>query len=747
VVQRAASAASHLQGPALITTQLDHLLSLVRPWYRARTAGRAASGGVHGFFTQCSDGPGDGILGRGAGARPLPSVPVPDPLDVAGALAAVTAALPGGGEDRPGQRTMALAVERAVVERRHLVAGAGTGTGKSFAYLVPAALSGKRVVVATATRALQDQLAGKDLPLVAAGVAGRLALRWAVVKGRANYLCRQRALEVGAAAEEPALAAVALFDDVDGAPAPGAARTVDLGRLGGQIRRLLAWAERTPTGDRAELDFEPHPRAWAAVSVSARECPGAFRCPSGSVCFAEQARERAAEAHVVVVNTHLYATHVASDGAVLPEHDVVVLDEAHAVEDVMTAALGVELTAGRLRALAQAARGLVAETEAGVADAVADAAERLESALSPLVGRRVLRHRGGGGGDEAELAAVVALAAGRLEALGAGLRRSGEDGAGGDGSADAGARRARAQVVVGHLLEELGVLGTLDDDHVAWVESQGPGGRTPVLRAAPVEVGPLLARRLWPGVTAVLTSATVPPGLAERLGLPPAATDELDVGSPFPYRQCSLLYCATHLPDPRREGAAEALHEELGTLITAAGGRTLALFTSWRAMHGAAEALRAVLRFPILAQGDLPKPALLERFTAEPAACLFATMSFWQGVDVPGPTLSLVTVDRLPFPRPDDPLLQARRERAAEAAFRLVDLPRAATLLAQGAGRLIRSATDTGVVAVLDPRLARAGYRRVLLEAMPPMRRTVDRAEVCAFLERAAAAHARSGAQ
>ena len=211
----------------MITTQLDHLLSLVRPWYRARTAGRAASGGVHGFFTQCSDGPGDGILGRGAGARPLPSVPVPDPLDVAGALAAVTAALPGGGEDRPGQRTMALAVERAVVERRHLVAGAGTGTGKSFAYLVPAALSGKRVVVATATRALQDQLAGKDLPLVAAGVAGRLALRWAVVKGRANSLCRQRALEVGAAAEEPALAAVALFDDVDGAPAPGAARTVD----------------------------------------------------------------------------------------------------------------------------------------------------------------------------------------------------------------------------------------------------------------------------------------------------------------------------------------------------------------------------------------------------------------------------------------------------------------------------------------------------------------------------------------
>ncbi|HTZ08748.1 MAG TPA: ATP-dependent DNA helicase, partial [Acidimicrobiales bacterium] len=661
----------------------------------------------------------------------------------------VTAALPGGGEDRPGQVAMAEAVARAVEERRHLVVGAGTGTGKSFAYLVPAALSGRRVVVATATRALQDQLAGKDLPLVAAGVADTVALRWAVVKGRANYLCRQRALEVGGAVEEPSLSALALFEDPGGGDGPGAGgdrgRPVDLGRLGGQIRRLLAWAEDTPTGDRAELDFEPHPRAWAALSVSARECPGAFRCPSGTVCFAERARERAAEAHVVVVNTHLYATHVASDGAVLPEHDVVVLDEAHAVEDVMTAALGVELTAGRLHALAQAARGLVGEAETPLADAVDDAAERLEGALVPLVGRRVLGDPTG----EAELAAVLALAAGRLEALGGALRRGGEDGAGDPGArgggaeeGDTGARRARAQVVVGHLLEELGTVAALDEDHVAWVESQGPGGRTAVLRAAPVEVGPVLAARLWPRVTAVLTSATLPPGIGGRLGLPPAATDELDVGSPFPYRRCALLYCATHLPDPRRPGAAEALHEELAALITAAGGRTLALFTSWRAMQGAAADLRHRVAFPILAQGDLPKVTLLERFSAEPAACLFATMSFWQGVDVPGPTLSLVTLDRLPFPRPDDPLLQARRERAGEGAFRLVDLPRAATLLAQGAGRLIRSATDTGVVAVLDPRLARAGYRRVLLDTMPPMRRTVDRAEVCAFLQAAAAAHA-----
>ena len=233
----------------------------------------------------------------------------------------------------------------------------------------------------------------------------------------------------------------------------------------------------------------------------------------------------------------------------------------------------------------------------------------------------------------------------------------------------------------------------------------------------------------------MLTSATVPPQLEARLGLPPRGTDHLEVGSPFPFDTCALLYCAKHLPDPRRPGARQALHDELASLITAAGGRTLALFTSWRAMHEAADALRPRLPFEVLAQGDKPKARLLEAFSTDHAACLFATMSFWQGVDVPGPTLSLVALDRLPFSRPDDPLLQARRDRAGAAAFRTVDLPRAATLLAQGAGRLIRSSTDSGVVAVLDSRLATAGYRHVLTGALPPMRRTVDHDEVVAFLE------------
>ena len=692
-------------------------------------------------------------------------------VEVAEALDAVTAGLQDA-EDRPGQRAMAGAVAHAIATRRHLVAAAGTGTGKSLAYLVPAMLSGRRVVVATATKALQDQLAMKDAPLVAAGLSDRGPLTVAVLKGRANYLCRQRAREVGGAAAEPTLTSVAL-----GAPSGGASDgasvldepggeldTFELGRFGAQVRRLIEWGEHSDTGDRAELTFEPHPRAWAAVSVTSRECPGAFRCPSGTVCFAERARERAEAADVVVVNTHLYAAHVASDGGVLPDHGVVVLDEAHAVEDVMTAALGVDITAGRLRAAAQSARGLLHKDDGAVADAVLDAADRIERALAPLAGRRVLSatrgrddHDAEGrrpGPDqvpaqEAELGAVLDLARGRLDAMTGALRRA--EGAGvehrGQGpgedatEGDTAARRGRALLAVGHLVDDLTRVATLDDDHVAWVESGGPATRALTLRAAPVEVGPLLAQRLWPDVTAVLTSATVPPDIEARLGLPTADTDRVEVESPFPFDTCALLYCAAHLPDPRRAGAAEALHDELSTLITAAGGRTLALFTSWRAMHAATDALRTRLPFPILAQGDMPKARLLEAFSAQHAACLFATMSFWQGVDVPGPTLSLVSLDRLPFPRPDDPLLSARRDRAGSAAFRVVDLPRAATLLAQGAGRLIRSAQDRGVVAVLDSRLATAGYRSALLACLPPMRRTIDHDEVVEFLEAEATRH------
>ena len=272
----------------------------------------------------------------------------------------------------------------------------------------------------------------------------------------------------------------------------------------------------------------------------------------------------------------------------------------------------------------------------------------------------------------------------------------------------------------------------LTPDVVAWVEQPG---REPKLCVAPLDVAPVLTEFVWEHRTAVLTSATIPPRLADIVGLDPEQVDEMDAGSPFDFAADALLYCAAHMPDPRKPGYEEALHEELQALITAAGGRTLALFTSYRAMQAAADALRKTLDTPVLVQGDLPKPALTQAFADDEATSLFATLSFWQGVDVPGRSLSLVTVDKLPFPRPDEPLLQARREQARAEAFATVDLPRAATLLAQGVGRLIRTSTDRGVVAVLDSRLANATYRWTIVNALPPMKRTRHRAEAEAFLQ------------
>ncbi len=617
---------------------------------------------------------------------------------------------------------MANAVAHAIAERRHLVVEAGTGTGKSLAYLVPAILSGAKTVVATATKALQDQLARKDLPFLAPLLAADLGrpLSYVVLKGRSNYLCRQRAAEVVGGGDQ------LLLDDEPGFDAAGAA----LGPLGREIRRLVEWADTASTGDRAELPTEPSARAWSTLSVSAMECPGAANCPSGDTCFAERARRQALDADLVVVNTHLYGTHLANGGHSLPPHDVVIFDEAHQLEDVASASLGLELGAGRFRALARNGRPVAKDP--AVVESLADTGDRFERAIGPWRGQRLPAGLG------ADLAAAVALAATRVNAAASGLR-AGPDGGLAD---DLTGRRSRAIQAAGHLAGDLALIADLPDSHVAWVE--GPEHQ-PVLRVAPIDLREALTDALWREeaerpATAVLTSATIPLRLSERLGMPAAKVDELDAGSPFNYAEQALLYCAAHLPDPRQPGFADAAHDELEALIRAAGGRTLALFTSWRAMEAAAEALRPRLPYRILAQSELPKPALVSAFAGEETSCLFATMGFWQGLDVPGPALSLVTIDRVPFPRPDNPLLQARRDRLGQEAFRLVDLPRAATLLAQGVGRLIRSASDRGVVAVLDPRLAKAGYRWDLVRALPPMRRTRHRSEVEDFLRSLAAA-------
>ncbi len=623
----------------------------------------------------------------------------------------------GGGEERPGQEEMAARVARAIRTGTHLVVQAGTGTGKSLAYLAPAVGSGRRVVVATATKALQDQLATKDLPLVEQAVEGPFA--WAVLKGRSNYLCRQRLSELEDGREQQHFAELA---EVEGE----AALEVDSGRLGDQLRRILRWSATTASGDRADLPFEPSPRAWSSVSVGPRECPGAFRCPSGNRCFAEAARDAAEAADVVVVNTHLYGSHLAAGGNLLPPHDVVVFDEAHELEEIMTASLGVELTPGRFRALGAASRALLQASEAPVADAVAEMADRMHSVLAVhastrlSLGARAVR-------PDRDVAELLVMGRARVDELTARLRAA-------EGAHDNDGAVPRALSAAGHVASDLARLMEPAEGEVAWVDGDR---RSLVLRLSPVDVAPELSGSLWGDVTAVLTSATVPPGIEQRLGLDGHGAQRIDVGSPFDFRTHALLYVARHLPDRRRPESEAALLRELEVLIRAAGGRTLALFTSRRATEAAATALSGVLPYRVLVQGELPKPRLVERFTAEESSCLFATLGFWQGIDVPGRSLSLVTVDRLPFPRPGDPLFDARRERAGDAAFAEVDVARAATLLAQGAGRLIRSAEDRGVVAVLDSRLATARYRSALLAALPPMRRTTDRAEVERFLSAA----------
>jgi ATP-dependent DNA helicase DinG len=639
------------------------------------------------------------------------------------ALARVVAELPGGGEARSGQEAMARAVAEAVDAGRHLVVRAGTGTGKTLGYLVPAILSGRRTVVATATRALQDQLAAKDLPFLDATLGTPFS--WAVLKGRSNYVCVQRLAEVAPAAA-PVDAGEGSAAAPAGASAPSGAPAAQLA-LDGLVERadadelatIVAWAARTATGDRAELDAEPGEATWSAVSTTSRDCPGAARCPRGDRCFAEAARSRAAEADVVVVNLHLYGLDLASDGAILPEHDLTVIDEAHVIDDILSATTGVEIGAGRFAHLARLLRGILAEAGDTITG-VADSGGVLASALLPHRDRRITSPL------PDALAGALAAIRRRVEAAQTALR-----GIPDTATDDVQARAVRARQAATTLLDELDTVSAPTDAHVLFVT--GPE-HAPALRLAPLDVAGLLRERLWSQRPAVLTSATLAPGFGPHLGLPQRADELLDVGSPFDYPTNGLIYCASRLPRPTDPRWADQVVDELAALIDAAGGRTLALFTSYKAMDRAVDALRDRLGVPVVAQGEAPKRALVERFAADPATCLFATMSFWQGIDVPGPSLSLVTIDRLPFPRPDDPLLQARREHVGDGAFLAIDVPRAATLLAQGVGRLIRTTTDRGAVAVLDPRLATARYGPKIVATLPRMRRTRDRAEIEAFL-------------
>ena len=429
------------------------------------------------------------------------------------ALASVTGALPAA-EDRPGQQQMAQAVAAAIGSGRHLVVQAGTGTGKTLGYLVPAIVAGKRVVVATATKALQDQLAAKDLPFLEAHLG--MPFDWAVLKGRSNYVCMQRVRELQAAATGQ----LELEDF---------AATIRV-----EINKLVEWSGSTDTGDQASLTWAPSDKAWQAVSVGSDECPGASKCPMGSVCFAEAARTRASVADVVVVNMHLYGLHVGSGGMLLPEHDVVVMDEAHQLEDIMSDTVGVQVAGGRFTTLTAALKRIIDDPQ--LIGSVAESSLVVRDALAPFLGQRLSRPF-----PEAIQSMLVDVR-GRIERAQTALRAIKTD------VDDAKARVQRGQQLATRLQDSIDLALDNREGFVAFV-SGGPD--YPRLEIAPLEVGNVLNNGIWSQRTAILASATIPASLGARVGLPPSGFDEIDVGSPFDYEHHSLLYCALHMPDPR----------------------------------------------------------------------------------------------------------------------------------------------------------------------------------------------------
>ncbi|MBB2991983.1 ATP-dependent DNA helicase DinG [Mycolicibacterium iranicum] len=663
-------------------------------------------------------------------------------MEVTELLATAVAAL--GGAERTGQIEMAQAVARAFTTGEHLAVQAGTGTGKSLAYLVPAiahSLNDNRpVVVSTATIALQRQLVDRDLPRLADSLTGALPRRpvFALLKGRSNYLCLNK-IHNGAAGGEP--------DDV---PQEELFSPVAASALGRDVKRLTEWSDTTATGDRDELKPGVADRSWSQVSVSARECIGVSRCPFGTDCFSERARERAGQADVVVTNHALLAIDAIGDANILPEHELLVVDEAHELVDRVTSVATAELSATSLGvAQRRAARVVTPEL-----------AQRLEAAAATLTSAIFDAPAGRIDVLDDELASYLTVVRDAAHAARTAVDTARTDPKTTSARAEAATALVDVADTASRILDSF-VPAIPDRTDVVWLEhiEDTRSGRRTLLRVAPLSVAGLLRCRLFGQSTAVLTSATLTIGgsfdsMASAWGLSGKARQDgtgddgarepgwrgLDVGSPFDHGTSGILYVAAHLPAPGRDGTGSAEQlAEIASLIEAAGGRTLGLFSSMRAAKATAEVMRGRLDTPVLCQGEDNTTALVQRFAEDEATSLFGTLSLWQGVDVPGPSLSLVLIDRIPFPRPDDPLLTARQRAVAARGgngFMAVAASHAALLLAQGAGRLLRRVDDRGVVAVLDSRMATARYSNFLRASLPPFWATTDSGAVCAALRR-----------
>jgi len=654
-------------------------------------------------------------------------------------------------EARPPQLAMAAHVEHALARGRALVVEAGTGTGKTLAYLLPAARSGLKVVISTATKTLQEQLADKDVPLLRAlGVDAKFAF----LKGRQNYLCLLRFEQF---LRNPTFAVreeAAVFD------------------------AIAAWAETTQTGDRAELSELPENFAsWRDLSATADQCIGA-RCAHYDRCFVFRMRQKAAEADVIVVNHHLFFADLAlrtssagdTGAAVLPKYDAVVFDEAHAVEEVATEHFGAQLSSFRVGELARdALRSLQDRPERVEALGLATRLLRegrdffdvaVESAPERQTQPVRSSRKGGGGPPAVQSEGRWALIPGALRPAEAERQKLAEAiralGAALSGTGDEELALLERRCLVLNADLELFSETKRRPDLIHWAESRG--GHL-FLHASPIDVKGLLQDKLYDRIgPVVFTSATLAVGgqlqyFAQRIGLsddsgPLFPLETHVLASPFDYQSNAALYLPRQMPDPQDPPFAEAVAGELRALLPITSGRAFVLFTSLRNMRAVHGLLADELPWQVLLQGDAPKAQLLKRFRERPSV-LFASQSFWEGVDVPGEALSLVVIDKLPFASPAEPIVAARIDRLraeGQDPFYRYQLPQAALALKQGFGRLIRSATDRGIVAVLDARMTRKGYGRLFLDTLPRCRTLRTSDEVAAFWSGGAACKGATGA-